>query len=73
MKENLNFKQWRLIIKTAENQNNKKEHIRLVMVSIRVDVVAKTNCEIYQNLWLLFLCFLCYAKEGRVAEILKVM
>ena len=39
MKENLHFKP--LITKTT-----KKQHIRLVIASIGIDVVAKTNYEI---------------------------
>ena len=44
IKENLRFKQSRF---NYMNNRKKKEHIRLVISSIRVGVVAKTADEIY--------------------------
>ena len=45
IKENLRFKHSRLNRETKNK--NKKENIRLIVVSIGVDVVAKTDDEIY--------------------------
>ena len=51
MKKNLSFKQLRLnYINNSNNSNNenlKKGHLRLVINSIKVDVVPKTDNEIY--------------------------
>ena len=53
MKENLHFKQLRLYYINSQNNNNSnktkqnKNHIRLVIVSIGVHVVAKTDGDIY--------------------------
>lgn len=44
----------------------KKEQIGLVIASIGVDVFAKTGDKIYALL--LFICFLCCAREGGVVE-----
>ena len=48
MKENLHFKQLRLnYINNQKRNNNKKEHIRLVIDFTGVDVIAKTDDGIY--------------------------
>ena len=48
MKENLHFKQLRLnYINNQKWNNKKKEHIRLVIAFIGVDVIAKTDDGIY--------------------------
>ena len=46
MKENLHFKQLPLNY-TNNPQKQKKEHIKLVVVSTGVDVVAKIDDEVY--------------------------
>ena len=51
MKENLHFKYSQLIYINNQKQNQKKkkkkQHIRLVTVSVGVDLVAKTDYEVY--------------------------
>ena len=48
MKENLHFKYSQLIYINNQKQNQKKKkHIRLVTVSVGVDLVAKTDYEVY--------------------------
>ena len=72
----LHFKLSQLNYTNDEKQKQKKEHIRLVrthrLLSIGVNVVAKTDDKIclkyYQHLELLFICFLCCDKEGRVVK-----
>ena len=55
---------------------SKKEHIRLVIVSVGVDVVAKTDDGIYvlntiKTYDYLFICLFCCAKEGWVVKNIK--
>ena len=47
MKENLCFKHLRLNYINNTKTKTKKENVRLVIVSFAVDVVAKTNDEVY--------------------------
>ena len=47
MKENLHFKQLQLNYINNQKKKQKKEYIRLVRVSIGVDVVAKIDDEAY--------------------------
>ena len=47
MKENLHFKQSRLNCINNQKQKQIKEQMRLVIASIGVHVVAKTDDEIY--------------------------
>ena len=46
MKENMRFKQLQLNCINSQNKQ-KKEHLRLLIISFRVAVVAKTDDEIY--------------------------
>ena len=46
MKENMRFKQLQLNCINSQNKQ-KKEHLRLLIISVRVAVVAKTDDEIY--------------------------
>ena len=55
---------------------SKKEHIRLVIVSVGVDVVAKTDDRIYvlntiKTYDYLFICLFCCVKEGWVVKNIK--
>ena len=68
MKENLHFQQSRLNYTNNQKQKQKKD---TVIVSIGVDVVARTNEEIYVLSIIKiysFHFFFCCAKEGRVVE-----
>ena len=47
LKENLSFKQLLLNYINSQKKQTKKERLRLVISSIRVDVVAKTDDEVY--------------------------
>ena len=47
MKEYLHFKQSRFIYINNQKQQKKKEHTRLVIFSIEIDVVARSDDEIY--------------------------
>ena len=70
MKENLHFKHSRLNYINSQKQR-KKEHIRLEIISIGVDVVAKTDDEVNSQVLskvIVFIYFLCCAKEDRVIE-----
>ena len=57
--ENMRFKQLRLNYINSQ-KTNKKERQRLVTSSFRVDMVPKTNDEVYfsNTIKLLFICFL---------------
>ena len=47
LKENLSFKQLRLNYINNKKKQTEKERLRLVINSIRVGVVAKTDDEVY--------------------------
>ena len=47
LKENLRFKQLRLNYINNQKKQTEKERLRLVISSIRVGVVAKTDDEVY--------------------------
>ena len=47
LRENLRFKQLRLKYINSQKQQTEKERLRLVIISIGVDVVAKTDDEVY--------------------------
>ena len=47
LKENLHFKQLWLNYINSQKKQTEKEHLRLVISSIRVAVVAKTDDEVY--------------------------
>ena len=71
MKENLHFKHSRLNYTNNQNQKSKKSYVRLAIVSIGIDVVAKTDGETYVVSIIKmysFHCFLCCARKGRVVE-----
>ena len=65
-------KEERLVIITINNNNNKRLIIRLVISSIRVDVVAKTDDEVYVSntikMYSYFLFFPYCPKYGPVDE-----
>ena len=68
-KENLGFKQLRL-----NHTRKNKEHVRLVISSIRVGVLAKTNDEIYVLSTIQiysFHLFLPWPEEDRVIEYIE--
>ena len=90
MKENQSLKQLRLNYinkkkankkkqkkKKKRKQQTKKEHIRLVKSSIMVDVVAKTDDEIYflttAKYMVTFRLFSTVPKKGRFVENIEVM
>ena len=72
MKENLHFKQ--LQLNYRNNQKQKKEHIKLLVVSIGVDLVAKTDDEVYvlSNIKIYCHCSFVYVVSKKV-ELLKIM
>ena len=47
LRENLRFKQLRLNYIHSQKKQTEKEHLRLVICSIRVVVIAKTDHEVY--------------------------
>ena len=47
LKENLCFKQMRLNYVNSQNKETEKERLRLIISSIRVGVVSKTDDEVY--------------------------
>ena len=55
------------MIELYKQPKTKKERIRLVIVSIGVDVMMRFMSSVLSEL-VVFICFLCYAKEGRVVE-----
>ena len=71
MKENLHFKQLQLNY-INNHQKQKKEHIKLVIVTIGVDVVAKIDdeglCFSIIKTYCYFSFVFCCAKKGRVVE-----
>ena len=74
MKENLHFKQLPLNY-TNNPQKQKKEHIKLVVVSTGVDVVAKIDDEVYvlSNIKIECHCFFGTTKKVELLKIMKVM
>ena len=76
MTENLRFKQ--LQLSYIKNQKNKKEHLRLVISSVRIGVVAKNYDELYvlstmkMYSYLLFV-FSTGPKKVELLKISKVM
>ena len=55
-KKNLHFKHLRLNYINSQKKQTEKEHLRLVISSIRVGMVAKTDKEVYILFFFFFLC-----------------
>ena len=77
LKENLRFKQLRLNYINSQKKQTEKERLRLVIRSIRVGVVPKTNDEVYikyyKDVQLLFIVFSTVPKKVQLLKISKVV
>ena len=58
---------------TNNSNTNKTEDLRLVIIFIRLGVVAQTDdgLEYYENIELIFICFLCRDRELLAVENFK--
>ena len=79
MKENLHFKQLQLYLinnkkKTKTKIKTKQEHQKLVISSIRVDVVPKTDDEVYvlSTIKIYSYCSFVFSIVPKKVELLKI-
>ena len=78
LRENLRFKQLRLNYIHSQKKQTEKEHLRLVISSIRVGVVAKTDDEVYVSSTIKMYSYFSFVfstvpKKVQLLKISKVM
>ena len=78
LKENLSFKQLRLNYINSQKKQTEKERLRLVISSIRVGVVAKTDDEVYVSSTIKMYSYFTFVfstvpKKVQLLKISKVM
>ena len=78
LKENLRFKQLRLNYINSQKKQTEKERLRLVISSVRVGVVAKTDDEVYVSSTIKMYSYFSFVlstmpKKVQLLKMLKVM